>query len=78
MFYYNALNTFIVLLSSENLLFWSACESLRNIKDQKLLLAKVEEIFTTYLDVASTHEVRDKIEGVTHSNIFSGKLGFQG
>jgi len=43
--------------SSENLLFWSACESLRNIKDQKLLLAKVEEIFTTYLDVASTHEV---------------------
>jgi len=43
--------------SSENLLFWIACEELRKVRDEKLFKERVEEIFTTFLDAASPQEV---------------------
>jgi len=43
--------------SSENLCFWTACENLRKIKDEKLFKEQCEEMFTTYLDASSPQEV---------------------
>eukprot|EP00091_Calanus_sinicus_P017466 TRINITY_DN3775_c0_g1_i2.p2 TRINITY_DN3775_c0_g1~~TRINITY_DN3775_c0_g1_i2.p2 ORF type:complete len:150 (+),score=44.40 TRINITY_DN3775_c0_g1_i2:576-1025(+) len=43
--------------SSENLCFWTACENLRKIKDEKLFKEQCEEMFTTYLDDSSPQEV---------------------
>eukprot|EP00090_Calanus_glacialis_P015251 TRINITY_DN24103_c0_g1_i3.p1 TRINITY_DN24103_c0_g1~~TRINITY_DN24103_c0_g1_i3.p1 ORF type:complete len:197 (-),score=58.40 TRINITY_DN24103_c0_g1_i3:172-762(-) len=43
--------------SSENLCFWTACENLRKINDEKLFKEQCEEMFTTYLDASSPQEV---------------------
>merc|ERR1712106_733730 len=43
--------------SSENLLFWTACEELRKVQDENLFKEKVEEMFTTYLEDSSPQEV---------------------
>lgn len=43
--------------SCENLFFWTACEELRKVLDEKLFKEKVEEMFTTYLDASSPQEV---------------------
>merc|ERR1712130_1079897 len=43
--------------SAENLRFWVACQELDLVKNNKDLRAKCEEIFVTYLDVASPQEV---------------------
>lgn len=43
--------------SSENLCFWTACENLRKVKDEKLFKEQCEEMFTTYLDASSPQEV---------------------
>ena len=43
--------------SSENLLFWTACEELRKVLDENLFKEKVEEMFTTYLEASSPQEV---------------------
>jgi len=43
--------------SSENLIFWSACEDLRQVKDEKYFKEKVEDMFTTFLEASSPQEV---------------------
>jgi len=43
--------------SSENLSFWTACEELQKVKDEKFFKEKVEEMFTTYLEASSPQEV---------------------
>jgi len=43
--------------SSENLAFWTACEELRKVKDEKIFGEKVEEMFTTFMEPSSPQEV---------------------
>ena len=43
--------------SSENLSFWTACEELQKVQDEKFFKEKVEEMFTTYLEASSPQEV---------------------
>jgi len=43
--------------SSENLAFWTACEELRKVKDEKIFREKVEEMFTTFMEPSSPQEV---------------------
>eukprot|EP00092_Neocalanus_flemingeri_P068924 GFUD01084337.1.p1 GENE.GFUD01084337.1~~GFUD01084337.1.p1 ORF type:complete len:346 (+),score=80.17 GFUD01084337.1:154-1191(+) len=63
--------------SCENLLFWTACEELRKISDEKPFKEKVEEIFTTFLDAASPQEVsldfkvKEKVMKLRHQPIDS-------
>jgi len=43
--------------SAENLRFWIACQKLESCKDNKVMRTKCEEIFVTFLDIASPQEV---------------------
>lgn len=43
--------------SAENLRFWIACQQLESCKDNKVMKLKCEEIFVTFLDIASPQEV---------------------
>jgi len=43
--------------SSENLAFWTACEDLKKVKDEKLFKEKVEEMFITFMEPSSPQEV---------------------
>ena len=57
--------------SDENLKFWEDCEELKTVQNYSLLKLKVEEIYQTYLDPASSQEVR--ISVLSHS-FLQGKM----
>jgi len=44
-------------VADENLKFWLACEELKNTKAKKKIVKLIQEIYTTYIDVLSPHEV---------------------
>lgn len=43
--------------SEENILFWIACEELKNEKDSKSVAAKARDIYEDYISILSAKEV---------------------
>ena len=43
--------------SAENLIFWTACEDLKSVKNKEIFKEKVEKIFQNHLDISSQYEV---------------------
>lgn len=43
--------------SEENILFWAACEELKQEKDSKSVAAKARDIYEDYISILSSKEV---------------------
>lgn len=66
-------------VADENLKFWLACEELKNSQYKKVE-KKVSEIYDTFINVYSPHEVKRRFvlqrEGQAHVDTRSGRLIF--